>query len=842
MVDFTLSEWLRLIPRKLSWNARRKSRQVRLARVEGLEQRAMLTATLPVAVADVYTVNEDTTLTAPTVLSNDTDADGDTIDQAVLGTTTANGVLNLNTNGTFTYTPNANFNGVDTFTYQARDSLNNENSLPTLVTINVTAVNDAPVATPSNITTAEDTPAVGTVSGTDVDGNPLTYSAGSTAPANGSVVIAPNGTFTYTPNANFHGTDTFTFKANDLTVDSADAVVTVTITSVNDVPVANSTTITTNEDTTFGGTLTATDADGDTLVYSTGSVLALHGMVNINPNGTYSYTPAPDYNGPDSFSFRVNDGTVNSVDAFVTVIVTAVNDAPVATPSNITTAEDTPAVGTVSGTDADGNPLTYSTGATAPAHGTVVIAPNGTFTYTPDANFSGSDSFTFKANDGTTNSADATVNVTVTAVNDAPVANLQSITTNEDTTFSGTLTATDADGDTLTYSAGLVAATHGTVTINPNGTFTYAPAANYNGPDSFSFKVNDGTVNSVDALVTVTVTAVNDAPIATPTNITTNEDTPVVGTLSATDADNDVLTYAIGANTPNHGTVVIAPNGTFTYTPDANYNGTDTFSFTANDGTTNSAPATVTITITGVNDAPVVVDGSNTQAHDTQFSGSLSPLGTDVDGDSLTYIAVTQPLHGTLSLSPDGNFNYTPALGFTGTDFFTFKANDGQADSNIATYTLNVTTLFVLELSPVPGTIATSVKAAVPLDNNAHLINVSPTVNFGNASISAGIISGGDKRDRIFITDGAGGGGTIDARGRRILFNGVEVARLTGGRRGNDLQISFKGNATLDAVDAVLQRISVKTSKHATRATRTVQIRVSAGGETSSATIDANVA
>ena len=203
----------------------------------------------------------------------------------------------------------------------------------------------------------------------------------------------------------------------------------------------------------------------------------------------------------------------------------------------------------------------------------------------------------------------------------------------------------------------------------------------------------------------------------------------------------------------------------------------------------------------------------------------------------MTYSVVTQPLHGTVNLSPDGTFVYTPTAGFSGADLFTFKANDGQADSNIATFTLDVLDLFTLVLSPVPGTIATSVKAAVPLDNTAQLINVDPSVNFANASITVGAIAGGDRRDRLLIKDGSGGGGSIDARGRRILFNGTEIARLSGGRRGQDLQISFNGSATETSVEAVLQRISAKTSRHASRATRTFQFTVSAGGETSSATI-----
>src|SRR5438093_12568935 len=133
-------------------------------------------------------------------------------------------------------------------------------------------------------------------------------------------------------------------------------------------------------------------------------------------------------------------------------------------------------------------------------------------TYTPAANYNGRDSFTYKANDGALNSTVATVSITVTAVNDAPVANAQSVTTAEDTARAITLTASDVEGDALTYSI-VSGPSHGALSgTAPN--VTYTPAANYNGADSFTFKANDGVIDSAEATVSITVTAVNDAPVA----------------------------------------------------------------------------------------------------------------------------------------------------------------------------------------------------------------------------------------------------------------------------------------------------------------------------------------
>src|SRR5262249_29679728 len=149
---------------------------------------------------------------------------------------------------------------------------------------------------------------------------------------------------------------------------------------------------------------------------------------------------------------------------------------------------------------------------------------------------------TFKANDGTLDSNTATVNITVSPVNDAPVAANGSGTTAEDTTLIGSVSATDIDSTSLTYS--LVASpTHGTVTVNGNGTYVYNPPANYNGPDSFTCKANDGSLDSNGATVSLNVTAVDDAPVAANGSGSTVEDTPLTGTLSATDIDSPALTF-----------------------------------------------------------------------------------------------------------------------------------------------------------------------------------------------------------------------------------------------------------------------------------------------------------
>ncbi|WP_159675653.1 Ig-like domain-containing protein, partial [Andreprevotia sp. IGB-42] len=396
-----------------------------------------------------------------------------------------------------------------------------------------------------------------------------------------------------TPANNYTGADSFTITVSDGKGGSDTVTVNVGVTPVNDAPVlvdgngdplGNNQSITTPEDTPVSGTLVATDVDGDALSFVKGTDPA-HGTVTVDINGNWTYTPANNYNGADSFTVTVSDGKGGSDTVTVNVGVTPVNDAPVGKDESITTRQDTPFNGSVTGTDADGDTLTFklATGGD-PAHGTVTVNANGSYTYTPAAGYNGADSFNVTVDDGHGGTSTLTVSVGISpnnapvfTDNNGPLGNSTSVTTPEDTPVSGALTATDADGDALTFAKG-TDPVHGTVTVDGNGNWTYTPANNYNGADSFTVTVSDGK-GGVDTLtVNVGVTPVNDAPVFTDNNgplgnstsVTTPEDTPVSGTLTATDVDGDVLTFAKGTD-PVHGTVTVDGNGNWTYSPANNY-------------------------------------------------------------------------------------------------------------------------------------------------------------------------------------------------------------------------------------------------------------------------------
>ena len=570
------------------------------------------------------------------------------------------------------------------------------------VSIAVTAVNDAPVATDQAVVTEEDTATAIALSATDVEGSPLTYAIVS-GPAHGTVSgTAP--TLTYTPAANYNGAETITFKANDGTADSNVATVAITVTPVNDAPVAVDDVVTTPEDTAVTGSVLANDTDVDAGTTLTASLVAspTHGTVTLSPTGVFTYTPAANVNGPDSFTYKANDGIVDSNVATVTITVTAVNDAPIAVDDGATTPEDTPVTIAVraNDTDLDGDPLLLIA-ASGPAHGTAAITPDGTVTYTPAANYSGADTFTYTISDGQGGAATGTVTVAVTAVNDAPVAVADHYSTNEDTAATvaapGVL-ANDTDVDQDAVTAVLLGGpAHGALGLNADGSFTYTPAANFNGSDSFTYQATDGTAASNVGTVTITVNAVNDLPVAVADDYATAEDEALTvaapGVLgNDTDVEGGTLT-AVLATGPAHGTLTLHADGSFGYTPAANFNGTDSFTYTGNDGSADSSPATVTITIAAVNDVPLAINDAYTTNEDGLLAIAAAGVlanDTDVEHTALTAVLVGGPAHGTFELTADGSFTYAPAANFNGTDSFTYQVTDGTAESNVATVTLTV--------------------------------------------------------------------------------------------------------------------------------------------------------
>ncbi len=622
----------------------------------------------PVAVDDRYITDEDAPFITggalAGVLYNDSDVDSDSL-VAILVSGPSEGAITLNADGSFIYAPNLNFNGADSFTYRVSDGELDSNVAT--VTITVNPVNDAPVAVDDFYTTLEDKLFVIDIllNDSDIDGDSLSMVL-LTIPLHG--VLLPTGVsegnFVYVPDLDFNGEDSFTYEVSDGTLTDT-ATVTITVNSVNDAPMAEDDAYVTDEDTflqvyvTTGLLANDTDVEGDALtaVLVTGPS---HGSLVFNADGSFTYTPDPNWFDEDSFVYEVSDGILSDT-ATVIITVNSVNDAPVAVDDYVVTDEDTPVIIDFMANDYDieGDSFDWMWFSWLPdeIHGwfdwvSIEVEPGVYRTalkYTPDPNWHGtSTSVEYGIIDslGAYSSA-AHIYITVNSVPDVPVALDDAYAIDEDNflqvdSATGVLANdTDGDGDPLTVQL-VSGPSHGSLTLNPDGSFTYTPNSNFNGEDSFTYRVSDGNLDSNVATVTITVIPVNDAPVAEDDAYVTDEDTLLqvyvtTGLLANdTDIDGDLL-QAVLEYGPANGVLTLNPDGSFTYTPNLNFNGEDSFTYRVSDGNLDGNVAAVIITVNPVNDAPVAVDDYVETDEDTPVIIDFMANDYDVDGNAFDW-------------------------------------------------------------------------------------------------------------------------------------------------------------------------------------------------------------
>jgi VCBS repeat-containing protein len=641
------------------------------------------------------------------------------------------------------------------------------NTLPTC--------NTPPVANNDNYTVAEggtlNVPAPGVLANdTDAEANPITAIL-VTGPAHASSFnLNSDGSFTYVHDGSETTSDSFTYKANDGASDSNVATVHITITPVNDAPVANDDSATVAE----GGTINMaapgvlandTDPDGPSLTVVLVSGPSHASAFSLNADGSYVYVHDGSETTSDSFTYKASDGSLFSNVATVHITITPVNDAPVANNDTYTVAEggtlNIAAPGVLGNdTDADG-PSLHTVLVSGPAHASsFTLNADGSFSYVHDGSETISDSFTYKANDGSLDSNVATMNITVTPVNDAPVASNDAYSVNE----GGTLTVAapgvlgnDTDADSPSIGAVLVSGpAHATsFALNPDGSFSYVHDGSETTTDSFTYKANDGSLDSNVATVTITINPVNDAPVAVNDSYSVNEG----GTLSVsapgvlgndTDSDSPVITAVLVSGPLHASSFTLNPDGSFSYVHDGGESLSDSFTYKANDGSLDSNVATVNITINPVNDAPVAVN----DAYAVNEGGTLSVtapgvLGNDTDSDSpvITAVLVSSPTHAaSFSLNADGSFNYVHDGSETTSDTFTYKANDGSLDSNVATVTITVTSVNDAPVITAGGTLNYTEGNPATVIDNTITITDSDSANLTGATvqISSNYVNGQD--------------------------------------------------------------------------------------------------
>ncbi|MGU3410363.1 beta strand repeat-containing protein [Microbacterium sp. M1A1_1b] len=620
----------------------------------------------PMATPDSATATAGSTLTVSTVdgvLANDRGTDlTATVDVEPL-----HGALDLAPDGSYTYTPADGFSGPDSFTYTAKDG--SDSTTTGLVSITV-----RPSTAADTITTTANTPV--TVTSRDLTANDhgtgLTVSAVRDA-GTGSVVRNADGTVTYTPAAGTSGTDTFTYQVTGANGNTATGTVTVTIDPVVAAPDTTA---------TADGELVV-PADQGVLADSTGSDLHVtdhtdpsHGSVTVDPAGGYTYTPTTGYSGPDTFDATVRDGSGNTTTATVTITVApkAVHDTASTTAG---TAVDVPVTANDSGTalhvtavsapaaSVGTGPVGTGSGGTGPV-GTASVSGTGTVTFVPADGFSGTATFGYTATDGTGSTATATVTVTVT-----PVAVADTLSTPAGTALPiSSATVTGNDHGTGLHVTGHGDARHGTVTEGVDGGLVYTPAPGASGTDTFTYTATDAWGQSTTATVTVLVgTVAVDHTATTATNGTVRA---AAGTGVLT-GDSGTALWAAVDRKPAHGTVHVAKDGSYVYTPAQDWSGIDTFTYTATDAEENTATGLVTITV-----VPTVRDDrARTTAGTAVTVRGPGVLGND-RGTRLQVVAVGTAGHGTATIAADGTCVYTPAAGFSGTDRVTYTAQDAS--------------------------------------------------------------------------------------------------------------------------------------------------------------------
>ena len=690
--------------------------------------------------ADTKTVTEDTAATG-NVLTNDSDVDNTltvssfTVNSTVhaVGTTATiagKGTLTIAANGDYTFTPAANWNGtVPQVTYTVSTG-----STSTL-DITVTAVNDAAVLVADNKVVTEDTTATGNVltNDNDVDStlnvasfrildDATVYTAGQTASITGigTLTNAANGAYTFTPVANWNGSVpevTYTVTTGET------STLAILLTPVDDASVLVADTKAVVENITATGNVLTNDSDvdntltvatfkvsGDVTAYVAGTTATItgKGTLTIAANGDYTFTPVAGWSGTvPQATYTVNTGSTSTLN----ISVTPADHSPGLAADSKISLEDAIGGGNVLANDNNASSVTsfqildnatvYTAGQTATIAGvgTLTISANGDYTFTPVANWNGAvPEVTYTASNGET----STLSILLTPVDDPSVLVADTKTVAEDTAATGNVLTNDSDvdntltvatfkvsGDATVYTFGQSATItgKGSVTIAANGDYSFTPVANWNGTvPQVTYTVSTGSTSTLD----ITVTPVNDASVMVADSKTVSEDTAATGNVLTNDSDvdntltvttfqisGDAMAYTAGATATitGVGTLTIAANGAYTFTPVANWNGAvPEVTYTANSGET----STLSILLTPVDDPSVLVADTDTVVRDTTATGNVLANDSDVDYaltvssftiNSTVYAAgasATIAGKGTLTIAENGDYSFVPAAGWSG--------------------------------------------------------------------------------------------------------------------------------------------------------------------------------
>ena len=676
------------------------------------------------------------------LLDNDIDLEGNS--QTVVVTPIIpvnNGIVTIDALGNYTYTPNAGFIGNDAFVYQVCD-----NGIPSVcdqatVYLTIQPINKAPKAFGDLNATLLNMPITGNVLTNDVepDGQGLiTTTVVLGGPSSGSIILNADGSYVYTPNTGFIGADSLLYIACDDFVppacDTGILKLTVNEPTQSLILIAHDDYYNTKPNTLLNGRV----LDNDVTNGANGFTLNLtilrgvnNGVLTTFPNGTFDYLPNLNYIGEDEFEYKIcsaDDPTVcDSAIVFICIPEDSpFNEPPFAADDVAITTQNIPVEVDLldNDFDVDGDNIMLISPITQPSNGTITFTTGGILTYIPDPNYIGPDNFIYEiCDDGTPQlCAQGTFYVLVLPQsNTAPVALNDDNVTFVNTMITGRMLTNDFDpeGDSIAVViTPIVDPNNGTVNINPDGSYTYYPNADYVGIDAFEYAVCEVTPNP---LCDTAIVNINIIPMGSPNSgmppMAMNDDNityvnmPVDGNVLANDLDPEGTTMTVSGVViqPSKGDVFMTASGDYTYTPDTDFIGNDRFTYLACDG---GSPIECVFALVYIevlpnhmpfadNLPPVATDDFNFTEQDQSVTGRIDENDQDIDNDEITIINVegitTSPTgnaisldNGTVNVQPDGEYTYTPNAGFRGTDKFTYEISDGQNRCSRATVYLAV--------------------------------------------------------------------------------------------------------------------------------------------------------
>lgn len=552
------------------------------------------------------------------------------------------------------------------------------------------------------------------------------------APLHGSVALQAGADGTtdiiFNPEVNYHGLASFSYTVTDQYGLSSNATTSLSIAAVNDAPLTAGEAAAGDEDNTLrftAASLLANDSDADTAV--DGDVLritrvgmAQHGQVFLGPDGTVGFVPDANYNGPAHFSYWVGDrdtaqiaaGVGYEIAASVILNILPVNDLPMVTGETLANDEDIilnidPALLLANDTDIDvatnGQVLGISAVSNA-QHGTIALLPNGFLQFTPERDYFGAAGFSYTVSDENGGSVTGQVVVNLAPVNDAPALMGETVPFNEDeiqTISAAGLLANDADVDNPHSSLRIVSvgnATHGSASLNPDGSIRFTPEADYFGPALFTYTVSDGSGGFSVGTATLDIAPINDAPRLLGDSLTLDEDTQAhfsISSLLANDVDVDnlhtdlhITAATIDPASAANGSVSIVA-GQIVFVPTLNFNGQASFTYTVSDGLGGVSNTSVNLTFDPINDTPVanseLVFGKRDISY-TLTQAALLANDTDVETPSSLHISsIGNVQHGTATLNLDGSVRFTPDSGYGGRGSFDYVVMDPNGASSSAT-------------------------------------------------------------------------------------------------------------------------------------------------------------